>query len=87
MFVSYFTCTVTILAVSMLHVHVHVHDSLPPSLLRNNVPSHSTTGAIELSVFSEYYHIELDVVDVQSQRIDRFGEWYMQYEVITGKYH
>ena len=31
-------------------------------------------GAIELSVFSDYYHIELGVVDVQSQRIDRFGE-------------
>lgn len=30
-------------------------------------------GAIELSVFSEYYKVELDVVDVQSQRIDRFG--------------
>lgn len=36
--------------------------------------SHSTTGAIELSIFSEYYQIELDVVDVQSQRIDRFGQ-------------
>ena len=31
------------------------------------------TGAIELSVFSEHYKVELDVVDVQSQRIDRFG--------------
>lgn len=30
-------------------------------------------GAIELSVFSEHYKVELDVVDVQSQRIDRFG--------------
>ena len=36
--------------------------------------SPSATGAIELSIFSEYYQIELDVVDVQSQRIDRFGE-------------
>ena len=30
-------------------------------------------GAIELSVFSEHYKVELDVVDVQTQRIDRFG--------------
>ena len=30
-------------------------------------------GAIELSVLSEHYQLELDVVDVQSQRIDRFG--------------
>ncbi|CAI8053835.1 Ubiquitin thioesterase OTU1 [Geodia barretti] len=31
-------------------------------------------GAIELSVLSEHYKVELDVVDIQSQRIDRFGE-------------
>ena len=30
-------------------------------------------GAIELLVFSEQFCTELDVVDVQSQRIDRFG--------------
>lgn len=32
-----------------------------------------SAGAIELKVFSEYYKIELDVVDIQTQRIDRFG--------------
>ncbi|XP_064399616.1 ubiquitin thioesterase OTU1-like [Halichondria panicea] len=31
-------------------------------------------GAIEVSVFSEHYQTELDVVDIQTQRIDRFGE-------------
>ncbi len=31
-------------------------------------------GAIELAVFSEYYRTELDVVDIQTQRIDRFGK-------------
>ena len=31
-------------------------------------------GAIELSIFSEYYKTELDVVDIQTQRVDRFGK-------------
>lgn len=31
------------------------------------------SGAIELAVFSEHFRTELDVVDVQTQRIDRFG--------------
>ncbi len=31
-------------------------------------------GAIEVSVFSEHYQTELDVVDIQTQRIDRFGK-------------
>jgi ubiquitin thioesterase OTU1 len=30
-------------------------------------------GAIELSIFSEYYKMEFDVVDVQTLRVDRFG--------------
>lgn len=30
-------------------------------------------GGIELSVFSELFQIELDVVDIQTQRIDKFG--------------
>ena len=32
-------------------------------------------GAIELTVFSEHYKVELDVVDIQTQRIDRFGKY------------
>lgn len=32
-----------------------------------------STGAIELKVFSEHYKVELDVVDIKTQRIDRFG--------------
>lgn len=31
-------------------------------------------GAIEISILSKYYSIEIDVVDTQSGRIDRFGE-------------
>ena len=30
-------------------------------------------GAIELCILSEYFHVELDVVDVQTLRIDKFG--------------
>ena len=31
-------------------------------------------GAIEISILSKYYNMEIDVVDTQSGRIDRFGE-------------
>jgi len=31
-------------------------------------------GAIEVSILSKYYAVEIDVVDTQSGRIDRFGE-------------
>jgi len=31
-------------------------------------------GAIEISILTKYYSIEIDVVDTQSGRIDRFGE-------------
>ncbi|ORZ20112.1 hypothetical protein BCR41DRAFT_351274 [Lobosporangium transversale] len=31
-------------------------------------------GAIELSIFSEYYKIEIDSIDVSTNRVDRFGE-------------
>ncbi|CAI9721474.1 ubiquitin thioesterase OTU1-like [Octopus vulgaris] len=31
-------------------------------------------GAIEISVLSKHYNVEIDVVDTQSGRIDRFGE-------------
>jgi len=31
-------------------------------------------GAIELNVFSQHYQVEINAVDVQSGRIDRFGE-------------
>ncbi|KAL4226742.1 aminotransferase [Mactra antiquata] len=31
-------------------------------------------GAIEISILSQYYNVEIDVVDTQSGRIDRFGE-------------
>lgn len=31
-------------------------------------------GAIEISILSKYYNVEIDVVDTQSGRIDRFGE-------------
>jgi len=31
-------------------------------------------GAIELNVFARYYQTEIDVADVQSGRLDRFGE-------------
>ena len=33
-----------------------------------------SAGAIELMIFSEHFSTELDVVDIQTQRIDRFGE-------------
>ena len=32
-------------------------------------------GAIELSIFSDFFQVELDVVDIQTQRIDRFGKY------------
>ncbi|XP_057298079.1 ubiquitin thioesterase OTU1-like [Hydractinia symbiolongicarpus] len=31
-------------------------------------------GAIELNVFAKHYQMEIDVADIQSGRIDRFGE-------------
>ena len=31
-------------------------------------------GAIEISILSKYYSVEIDVVDTQTGRIDRFGE-------------
>lgn len=31
-------------------------------------------GAIELSILSRHYHVEIDVIDTQSGRIDRFGQ-------------
>jgi len=31
-------------------------------------------GAIEISILNKYYNVEIDVVDTQSGRIDRFGE-------------
>ncbi|KAF9119370.1 ubiquitin-specific protease otu1, partial [Mortierella sp. 14UC] len=31
-------------------------------------------GAIELAIFSEYYKIEIDSIDVSTNRVDRFGE-------------
>lgn len=32
-------------------------------------------GAIELNVFAQHYQTEINAVDVQSGRIDRFGEF------------
>ena len=43
-------------------------------------------GAIELSVFSEHYKVELDVVDIQTQRIDRFGTQVMSANLISTFY-
>jgi len=43
-------------------------------------------GAIELSVFSEHYKVELDVVDIQTQRIDRFGTQDMSANLILTFY-
>ena len=43
-------------------------------LVKSNSLQFHYTGAIELSVFSEYYETELDVVDIQTQRIDQFGK-------------
>ncbi|KAG0342086.1 ubiquitin-specific protease otu1 [Podila horticola] len=31
-------------------------------------------GAIELAIFSEHYNIEIDSIDVSTNRVDRFGE-------------
>ena len=31
-------------------------------------------GAIEISILSQYFHVEIAIVDTQSCRIDRFGE-------------
>ena len=39
----------------------------------------SPSGGIELTVFSAYFKVELDVVDIQSQRVDRFGEGLFSY--------
>lgn len=36
--------------------------------------SESWGGAIEISILSKYYEVEIDVVDTQTGRIDRFGE-------------
>jgi len=36
--------------------------------------SDSWGGAIEIAILSKYYEMEIDVVDTQSGRIDRFGE-------------
>ena len=33
-----------------------------------------TSGDIELTVFSAHFKVELDVVDIQSQKVDRFGK-------------
>ena len=33
-------------------------------------------GGIEVIVFSEHFKVELDVVDIQTQRVDRFGIMY-----------
>ena len=33
-----------------------------------------TSGGIELTVFSTHFKVEMDVVDIQSQRVDRFGK-------------
>ena len=35
----------------------------------------SLSGGIELNVFSDHFKVELDVVDIQSQRVDRFGNF------------
>ncbi|KAF8609936.1 OTU-domain-containing protein [Ceratobasidium sp. AG-I] len=41
-----------------------------------NAMSKNTTwgGAIELSIFSDYYHTEIDSYDVETGRCDKFGE-------------
>lgn len=44
------------------------------TLVTNVADSYCTLGAIELLVFSEFYQIELDVVDIQTLRLDRFGK-------------
>lgn len=36
--------------------------------------AHTLTGAIELSILSDSYETELHVVDVQTNRIDKFGK-------------
>ena len=41
-------------------------------------------GAIELNVFSKYYSTEINVADVQSGRIDRFGEYYEGVTSVVG---
>ena len=35
-----------------------------------------SSGGVELLVFSEFYQIELIVVDIQTLRLDRFGKIY-----------
>ena len=37
------------------------------------------SGGIELTVFSAHFKVELDVVDIQSQRVDRFGKKFLSY--------
>ena len=50
----------------MYYVHHHVCISSPPP-----------PGGIELTVFSAHFKVELDVVDIQSQRVDRFGKRFL----------
>ena len=41
---------------------------------RINLCLYLPPGGIELTVFSAHFKVELDVVDIQSQRVDRFGK-------------
>ncbi|KAG0086918.1 hypothetical protein BGZ93_003335 [Podila epicladia] len=39
-------------------------------------------GAIELAIFSDHYKIEIDSIDVSTNRVDRFGEGYYHQRAI-----
>ena len=59
-----------------MYMYVYGNFLIAPST--TNPPlSHSIcvvgTGAIELSIFSEHFKVEIAVVDIQTQRIDLFG--------------
>ena len=71
----YSPCAICSILCNLIHVCCHVRYKCTHiyNIYSTDFSVFLSAGAIELSVFSEYYHIELDVVDVQSQRIDRFG--------------
>ncbi len=57
--------------------HVNLGNHRTDNLLRyfvNDYFCYAQGGAIEISILSKYYKIEMCVVDIQTGRVDRFGE-------------
>ena len=62
-FGAYCTCMYCLL---LKHIHILTFTT---SLTQH------VSGGIELSIFSEHFKVEIAVVDIQSQRIDLFGQF------------